>query len=78
MSFLSFLGWPDCAATGCGNPALVRVELDGPAGPIWADLCFSCMGEFKRILGTLEDVQKESEDALPPTSENEPPAGYLS
>jgi len=78
MSLFSMFGWPDCAKSGCPNPGLVKVELDGPAGPIWADLCITCLGEMKGCLSSLEEVQKEAEAAeeqIP--KEPEPPAGYL-
>lgn len=80
MSLFSFMGWPDCAKTGCGNPGLVKVELDGPAGPLWAHLCIACMAEMKNCLATLEGAQKEAElaeEQLEHPPGDPPPAGYL-
>jgi hypothetical protein len=80
MSLFSMFGWPDCAKTGCGNPGLVKVELDGPAGPLWAHLCITCLAEMRQCLTSLEGVQKEAEQAeeqLERPPGDPPPAGLL-
>lgn len=79
MNLFSFMGIPDCGAGGCGNPGLVRVELDGPAGPVWVHLCVACMSEVRNCMATLSEVQNEAEAAESQigTEQAPPPAGYL-
>lgn len=76
MNFFSFMGWPDCAKQGCPNPGLVKVELEGPAGPLWAHLCVLCMAEIRSCMATLSEVQNEAENRIGQKDESSP-AGYL-
>lgn len=59
MNLFAFLGIPGCAVHGCQNPGLLRIELEGERGKVWAHLCIGCLGEVGPCLGELSHVAHE-------------------
>lgn len=59
MNLLAFIGIPDCAVYGCGSPGIVKIEIEGENGAVWANLCVGCMGEIRSCLGRLSKAAHE-------------------
>lgn len=65
MNVFGILGIPDCAVQGCPNPGIVKVEVEGRNGKIWAYLCVLCMSEIGECLGHLSTAAHEKLPMLP-------------
>lgn len=59
MNLLAFLGIPDCAVHDCPNPGLVKIEIEGENGRVWAHLCISCLGKIGPCFGGLSTAAHE-------------------
>ncbi len=66
MNLLTFCGIPDCAVKGCGNPGIVKLEVEGSHGPIWAYLCIFCAAtEAPDCLVNLSQIANEELPKIP-------------
>lgn len=53
------MGWPLCAKEGCGAPSILKFEFTDANGPIWVDLCGTCVFEVDKMLGEVSDLKEE-------------------